>query len=127
MRELKKLSLPTVDIAFFTYQSMEDDMQENTQTVVPYFSVAIFIILIFCAATSMMSDWVRSKPLLSLQGVLSAMLATGAAFGLCVYAGVPFSGINMAAPFLMLGESRRCHAQTCSSRVAVSNMNCVIL
>jgi predicted RND superfamily exporter protein len=103
MRDMDKLSLPTVDIAFFAYQSMEDDMAENTKTVVPFFSVATFIILSFCAGTSMMSDWVRAKPMLSLQGVLSAMLATGAAFGVCVYAGVPFAGINMAAPFLMLG------------------------
>ncbi len=38
-----------------------------------------------------------------LLGVVSAILASFAAFGLCMYIGVDFIGINLAAPFLMLG------------------------
>jgi hypothetical protein len=38
-----------------------------------------------------------------LLGVVSAILASMAAFGLCMYIGVDFIGINLAAPFLMLG------------------------
>ncbi len=34
---------------------------------------------------------------------MSAILASFAAFGLCMYIGVDFIGINLAAPFLMLG------------------------
>lgn len=51
----------------------------------------------------MMTDWVRSKPWLGLLGNFSAAMATIAAFGTCIYADVDFIGINLAAPFLMIG------------------------
>lgn len=50
-----------------------------------------------------MSDWVRSKPWLGLLGNISASMATLSAFGCCIYLGIDFIGINLAAPFLMIG------------------------
>ena len=41
--------------------------------------------------------------ILGLLGVISAVLATIAALGTMMYCGMPFIGINLAAPFLMLG------------------------
>lgn len=55
--------------------------------------------------TCMMGDTVRSKPWLGLLGNVSAVMATSAAFGLAMYLGVEFIGINLAAPFLMIGKS----------------------
>lgn len=52
----------------------------------------------------MMGDTVRSKPWLGLLGNFSACMSTAAAFGLAMYFGVKFIGINLAAPFLMIGE-----------------------
>lgn len=52
----------------------------------------------------MMRDTVRSKPLLGLLGNISACMSTAAAFGLAMYLGIEFIGINLAAPFLMIGE-----------------------
>jgi len=52
----------------------------------------------------MMADWVQSKPWLGLLGCVSAGLGVAASFGLCVYCGVDMIGINLAAPFLMLGK-----------------------
>lgn len=52
----------------------------------------------------MMTDWVRSKPWLGFLGNLSAGMATISAFGACMYFGVDFIGINLAAPFLMIGN-----------------------
>lgn len=64
--------------------------------------------LIFCLfhsiITCMMGDTVRSKPWLGLLGNVSAVMATAAAFGLAMYLRVDFIGINLAAPFLMIGE-----------------------
>ena len=51
----------------------------------------------------MMTDWVKSKPLLGLLGVISAIMGSISAFGLVMYLGMDFIGINLAAPFLMLG------------------------
>lgn len=58
--------------------------------------------------TCMMTDWVRSKPWLGLLGNISAAMATLCAFGICMYAGVDFIGINLAAPFLMIGKLDQC-------------------
>lgn len=52
----------------------------------------------------MMGDVVRSKPFLGLMGNISAVLATVSAFGLAMYLGVEFIGLNLAAPFLMIGK-----------------------
>lgn len=52
----------------------------------------------------MMGDTVRSKPWLGLLGNISACMSTAAAFGLAMYLGVEFIGINLAAPFLMIGK-----------------------
>lgn len=54
--------------------------------------------------TCMMGDVVRSKPWLGLMGNISAVMATMAAFGLAMYLGIEFIGINLAAPFLMIGK-----------------------
>jgi len=63
-----------------------------------------FIKTVILTVTCMMTDWVRSKPWLGLLGNLSAAMATLCAFGFCMYAGVDFIGINLAAPFLMIGN-----------------------
>lgn len=52
----------------------------------------------------MMGDSVRSKPWLGLLGNISAVMATAAAFGFAMYLGIEFIGINLAAPFLMIGK-----------------------
>lgn len=52
----------------------------------------------------MMGDTVRSKPWLGLLGNISAVMATSAAFGFAMYLRVDFIGINLAAPFLMIGK-----------------------
>lgn len=51
-----------------------------------------------------MGDSVRSKPWLGLMGILSAIMSTLGAFGLAMYLDIEFIGINLAAPFLMIGE-----------------------
>lgn len=50
----------------------------------------------------MMGDQVRSKPWLGFMGNFSAIMATLAAFGCAMYLGIPFIGLNLAAPFLLI-------------------------
>lgn len=52
----------------------------------------------------MMGDVVRSKPLVGFLGNLSATMATLSAFGFCMYVGIEFIGLNLAAPFLLIGK-----------------------
>ncbi|XP_076180342.1 patched domain-containing protein isoform X1 [Ptiloglossa arizonensis] len=89
--------------ARFASRTLELELEENTKTIVPYFSSTFILMAVFSVVTCMMTDWVRSKPWLGLFGNVSAAMATVAAFGLCIYLGVDFIGLNLAAPFLMIG------------------------
>lgn len=103
VQELQESS-PQVHVARFVSSTLKDELERNTHTLVPFFSVTVLIMIGFSVATCASSDWVRSKPWLGMLGCVSAGLAVAASFGACMYAGVPMIGINLAAPFLMLGE-----------------------
>lgn len=96
-----------INCARFTSQTLQTELEDNTISIMPYMTTTVGIMIAFCVLTSMMGDCVRSKPVVGLLGVVSAVLATGTAFGLLMYCGLPFIGINLAAPFLMLGEYRQ--------------------
>merc|ERR1712106_274378 len=100
---VKAQNLPNIKITRFSSLTLEQELEENTNSVIPYFSLNIGIMILFCIMTCMMTDWVKSKPLLGLFGVVSAILGSISAFGLVMYLGQRFIGINLAAPFLMLG------------------------
>ncbi|KAJ6224071.1 hypothetical protein RDWZM_002616 [Blomia tropicalis] len=90
-------------VSRFVSTTLQKELDSNTHSLVPFFSITIVIMILFSVGTCMMSDWVLSKPWLGLFGCFSAGLAVVAAFGLCVYCGIEMIGINLAAPFLMLG------------------------
>jgi len=92
-----------ISVARFASRTLDVELERNTQSIVPFFSSTFLIMIIFSVVTCMMSDWVRSKPYLGLLGNISAIMATAAAFGLAIYCGFEFIGINLAAPFLMVG------------------------
>ncbi|KAF2366095.1 Protein patched/dispatched [Trinorchestia longiramus] len=94
---------PSLEITIHNSRTAELEFQENTRSVLPYFIGTFFVMVTFCLVTVTMGDCVRSKTLLGLAGIISAVLATTTAFGFLIYCGMPFIGINMAAPFLMLG------------------------
>ncbi|XP_077302916.1 patched domain-containing protein [Arctopsyche grandis] len=92
-----------IAVARFASRTLDHELEKNTRTVVPFFSTTFIIMCLFSIITCMMSDWVRSKPWLGLLGNFSAVMATASAFGVVIYMGVDFIGINLAAPFLMIG------------------------
>lgn len=98
------LDLPNVIVSRFVSTTLQKELDSNTHSIVPFFSITITIMVVFSVSTCIMADWVRSKPWLGSLGCLSAGIAVVAAFGLCVYCGIEMIGINLAAPFLMLGE-----------------------
>ncbi|XP_076349403.1 patched domain-containing protein 3-like [Tachypleus tridentatus] len=100
---LNNVHLENITIGYFVSSSLEAELQRNTQSVAPLFSITLIVMLGFSVLSSMMLDWVRSKPWLGILGCLSSCIAVAAAFGLVIYFGLIFIGINLAAPFLMLG------------------------
>lgn len=92
-----------ISVSYFASRTLDHELEKNTKTVVPYFSSTFLLMGLFSIITCMMGDAVRSKPWLGLMGNVSAIMATLAAFGLAMYCGIEFIGINLAAPFLMIG------------------------
>ncbi|XP_045445427.1 patched domain-containing protein 3 isoform X2 [Melitaea cinxia] len=92
-----------ISISRFASRTLDHELEKNTRTVIPFFSSTFILMGIFSIVTCMMGDWVRSKPWLGLLGNISAVMATAAAFGCAIYLGISFIGINLAAPFLMIG------------------------
>ncbi|EDV59834.1 patched domain-containing protein 3 [Drosophila erecta] len=92
-----------ISVSYFASRTLDHELEKNTKTVVPYFSSTFLMMGLFSIITCMMGDAVRSKPFLGLMGNVSAIMATLAAFGLAMYCGIEFIGINLAAPFLMIG------------------------
>jgi patched domain-containing protein len=93
-----------ISTARFASRTLDLELEKNTRTVVPYFSTTFIIMVLFSVTSCMMGDWVRSKPILGLLGTVSAIAGTLAGFGFICYCGVKFIGINLAAPFLLVGE-----------------------
>ncbi|XP_039955709.1 patched domain-containing protein 3 [Bactrocera tryoni] len=92
-----------ISVSYFASRTLDHELEKNTRAVVPYFSSTFALMALFSVITCMMGDAVRSKPWLGLMGNISAIMATCAAFGLAMYCGIEFIGINLAAPFLMIG------------------------
>lgn len=104
MQLLTTVDLEHVQAARFISTTLQTEIESNTQSLVPFFSITIIIMLVFSVCTCMMADWVRSKPWLGLLGCVSAGLAVAGSFGTAMYCGIDMIGINLAAPFLMLGK-----------------------
>lgn len=93
-----------IRVSMFASRTLDIELEKNTQSVVPYIAITFIAMAVFSVLSSMMMDQVRSKPMMGLLGNLSAIMATCAAFGLAMYGGIEFIGINLAAPFLMISE-----------------------
>ncbi|KAL7632548.1 UNVERIFIED_CONTAM: hypothetical protein RMT77_017115 [Armadillidium vulgare] len=92
-----------IKVAKYSSKTLEDELDVNTKSVIPYLVVTVFIMVVFSITASCMTDWVRSKAYIGFLGIFSVMLACIMTFGIMMYVGIPFIGMNLAAPFLMLG------------------------
>lgn len=105
LKYIDTLKFENITVAKFVSTTLKDELESNTQTLFPFFSITVVVMVVFSIGTCITTDWVTSKPWLGLMGCISAGLAVVAAFGLCIYAGIEMISINLAAPFLMLGQS----------------------
>ncbi|XP_047741343.1 patched domain-containing protein 3-like isoform X2 [Hyalella azteca] len=100
---IKGLGEPSLNIAMYHSRTAEEEIRNNTLSVFPYLTVTVFVMTVFCLASVTLGDCVRSKTWLGLVAIISSALASLTAFGVLMHCGVPMIGMNMAAPFLMLG------------------------
>ena len=64
MTLIRELRLPGIEILRFSSLSMERELENNTNSVIPFFSLNLGVMIAFCIITCMMTDWVKSKPVL---------------------------------------------------------------
>lgn len=101
---------PNVNITFFHSQTLAEELKRNADSLVPRFVLAFSILVIFSVACSMSFidgtfyiDWVLSKPIQAILGVVNAGMGIAAAIGLMNLIGVPYNDIIGVMPFLVVG------------------------
>ncbi|XP_053571668.1 patched domain-containing protein 3-like [Bombina bombina] len=102
-QQIDELQLKCVQVYYSTSISLQNEFEENTRTVIPYFTISFFVTVIFSIVSCMRLDNVRNKVWVALFGVISPGLAIITSFGLLLFCGVPFSVMSVNAPFLILG------------------------
>ncbi|XP_034984647.2 patched domain-containing protein 3-like [Zootoca vivipara] len=100
---VKSLNLATIQVAYFTSISRQEEFEKNTKEVVPLFSITYTLTITFSIMSCSRLDCVRTKVWVAAFGVLSAGLSVVSSFGLLLFCGVPFVVTVANSPFLILG------------------------
>uniref|UniRef100_A0A8D0HN06 Patched domain-containing protein 3 n=1 Tax=Sphenodon punctatus TaxID=8508 RepID=A0A8D0HN06_SPHPU len=101
--QLDALNFTSIQVAYFTSISREEEFERHTKEVIPLFSVTYFLTLLFAIVSCLRLDCVRNKAWVAAFGVLSSGLAVLSGIGLLLFCGVPFVMTVANTPFLVLG------------------------
>lgn len=100
---------PYIEITYFHSQSLAEELKRNADSLVPRFITAFTILIIFSVICSMATidgtfyvDWVLSKPILAVLGVMNAGMGIATAIGALNLIGVPYNDIVGVMPFLVV-------------------------
>ncbi|PAV59646.1 hypothetical protein WR25_21242 [Diploscapter pachys] len=100
---------PYISITIFHSQTLAEELKKNADNLAPRFISAFIILIIFAVFCSMVTikgtlyiDWVLSKPILSVLGVMNAGMAIASAIGFLVLIGIPYNDIVAVMPFLVV-------------------------
>ncbi|XP_067285582.1 patched domain-containing protein 3-like isoform X2 [Pseudorasbora parva] len=95
----------TVHVSYFTSISRQSELETNSDSIIPLFSVTYILAITISIMSCMRLDCVRSKVWVAAFGVVSAGMAVLASFGLLLFCGMPFGMTVETAPFLILAET----------------------
>ncbi|RCN25346.1 hypothetical protein ANCCAN_28943, partial [Ancylostoma caninum] len=87
---------PYIQITYFHSQTLTDELKRNAETLTPRFILAITLLVVFSMLCSIAFidgtyyiDWVLSKPILAILGVVNAGMGIMTAMGLLMLFGMP--------------------------------------
>lgn len=102
---------PYISFTFFHSQTLAEELKRNADSLIPRFVFAFFILIVFCVLCNMAFcdgtwyiDWVVSKPILSVLGVINAAMGIGSSIGLLTLFSFPYNDIVGVMPFLVVGN-----------------------
>ncbi|VDN53005.1 unnamed protein product [Dracunculus medinensis] len=95
-----------IKASMFSFSLLKDEMTKNAVYTFPFISLTVLLLVSFTIPYSMTGDWITSKPLEALMGVLSSSFAIVSAAGFMFLIGSPFvyqlSNFVTVMPFLAL-------------------------
>ncbi|EGT47065.1 hypothetical protein CAEBREN_00932 [Caenorhabditis brenneri] len=92
----------TFDTSMFSLSILKDEMQKNATYTMPFISLTVLLLLCFTVASCMTDNWVTSKPIEAMIGILVSSMAIVSAGGLLFALGVPFINQVTVMPFIAL-------------------------
>ncbi|CAD5222897.1 unnamed protein product [Bursaphelenchus okinawaensis] len=109
--KIDDLNLTYLNVYHFHSETFDDELANNAMRMLPKFSITFTILIVFsviCTFTlfetpeGLYLDWIRSKPLMGLIGVISTLMAIISAIGLLLWLDVTFVEMCSVMPFLSL-------------------------
>lgn len=102
---------PFITFTYFHSQTLAEELKRNADSLVPRFVFAFCILALFCVICNMAFcdgtwyiDWVISKPILSILGVINAGMGISSSIGLLTLFSFPYNDIVGVMPFLVVGK-----------------------
>lgn len=103
---------PHIKFTYFHSQTLAEELKRNAATLVPRFVLAFTILMVFSVICNMSFcnnsfyiDWVVSKPLLAILGVINAGMGILTGIGALNLLGVGYNDIVGVMPFLVVGKN----------------------
>ncbi|PAV75913.1 hypothetical protein WR25_01224 [Diploscapter pachys] len=116
------LSAPLLNIYYFHSATFDQELAKEQDRIIPKFSITFCVLIVFSVLTTftvkwvnlpgvkvnqkrrkfLVIDWVLSKPLLGIVGVISTLMAIISATGMLLLCGVTFVDMCTVMPFLSL-------------------------
>uniref|UniRef100_A0A1I7VYR1 SSD domain-containing protein n=1 Tax=Loa loa TaxID=7209 RepID=A0A1I7VYR1_LOALO len=100
---------PSITFTYLHSQTLTEELKRNANSLIPRFVIAFSILVFFSLLCSLIFvdgtfyiDWVLSKPVLSLFGVINAGMGIVTGIGITNFCGVPYSDIVGVMPFLLV-------------------------
>ncbi|VDM59007.1 unnamed protein product [Angiostrongylus costaricensis] len=100
---------PYISITYFHSQTLAEELKRNADSLMPRFVMAFVILMIFAVICSLVTikgtfyvDWVLSKPILSIFGVINAGMGIASAMGGLILLDVQYNDIVAVMPFLVV-------------------------
>ncbi|KAK0429459.1 hypothetical protein QR680_011390 [Steinernema hermaphroditum] len=100
---------PFIEFTFFHSQTLAEELKRNADSLVPRFVFSFTMLVFFSVLCSMTTvgnslyfDWVVSKPVLAVLGVVNAGMGIATSIGFLNFAGIPYCDIVGVMPFLVI-------------------------